>query len=56
MKEVIIELTKNKFNGKLSFTDSAMIVTVIEYDLDYLRYWMNSKLFFRQVKQNVKSC
>ncbi len=26
----------NKFNGKLSFTDSAMIVTVIEYDLDYL--------------------
>lgn len=25
-----------KFNGKLSYTDSSMVVTVLEYNIDYL--------------------
>lgn len=41
----------NKFDGKLSFTDSGMIVTVIEYDLDYLVTF--DKEFAKEKRINV---
>ncbi|MBQ2832584.1 type II toxin-antitoxin system VapC family toxin [Methanobrevibacter sp.] len=41
----------NKFNGKLSYTDSSMIVTVLEYDIDYLVTFDNE--FKREERINV---
>ncbi|MBQ2651946.1 MAG: type II toxin-antitoxin system VapC family toxin [Methanobrevibacter sp.] len=40
-----------KFKGKLSFTDSSMIVTVLEYDIDYLVTF--DKEFKREERINV---
>lgn len=40
-----------KFNGKLSYTDSSMIVTVLEYNLDYLVTF--DKQFGREERINV---
>lgn len=40
-----------KFNGKLSYTDSSMIVTVLEYNLDYLVTFDNE--FKREERINL---
>lgn len=40
-----------KFNGKLSYTDSSMIVTVLEYNIDYLVTF--DKQFGREERINV---
>ena len=40
-----------KFNGKLSYTDSSMIVSVLEYNLDYLVTFDNE--FKREERINV---
>lgn len=40
-----------KFNGKLSYTDSSMVVTVLEYNIDYLVTF--DKQFGREERINV---
>lgn len=40
-----------KFNGKLSYTDSSMIISVLEYNLDYLVTFDNE--FKREERINV---
>lgn len=40
-----------KFNGKLSYTDSSMIVTVLEYNIDFLVTFDNE--FKREERINV---
>ena len=40
-----------KFNGKLSYTDSSMIVTVLEYNIDFLVTF--DKQFKREERINV---
>ena len=40
-----------KFNGKLSYTDSSMIVSVLEYNIDYLVTFDNE--FKREERINV---
>ena len=40
-----------KFNGKLSYTDSSMIVTLLEYNIDYLVTFDNE--FKREERINV---
>lgn len=51
-KPIIIDESIPKFGTFVSLGFLRCINS--EYTLEYLKYWMNSKLFYKQVKQNVK--
>lgn len=51
-KPIIIDEAIPKFGTFVSLGFLRCINS--EYTLEYLKYWMNSKLFYKQVKQNVK--